>query len=205
MAARRESDTLPDEFRQAVQDLGSASMRPEVQVEQVPAPQRVAPYSAALSAEVVVDDIELATGRLVLLHDPDGHEAWQGTYRCVAYVRADMDPEMAADPLLATVAWSWLIESLESTGADYLAPSGTVTRVANESFGGMADEPPRAEIELRASWTPVGNATGLNGSNAGPAIATHATAWGRLLCTAAGLPPTPAGVVAIPSRRGSVR
>jgi hypothetical protein len=77
--------------------------------------------------------------------------------------------------------------------------------VANESFGGMADEPPRAEIELRASWTPVGNTTGLNGSNAGPAIATHATAWGRLLCTAAGLPPTPAGVVAIPSRRGSVR
>ncbi|GAB3427505.1 DUF3000 domain-containing protein [Flindersiella endophytica] len=198
MAARRESDTLPDEFRQAVQDLGSASMRPEVQVEQVPAPQRVAPYSAALSAEVVVDDMELATGRLVLLHDPDGHEAWQGTYRCVAYVRADMDPEMAADPLLATVAWSWLIESLESNGADYLAPSGTVTRVANESFGGMADEPPRAEIELRASWTPVGTA-------AGPSIATHAAAWGRLLCTAAGLPPTPAGVVAIPSRRGSAR
>lgn len=198
MAARRESDTLPDEFRQAVQDLGSASMRPEVQVEQVPAPQRVAPYSAALSAEVVVDDIELATGRLVLLHDPDGHEAWQGTYRCVAYVRADMDPEMAADPLLATVAWSWLIESLESTGAGYLAPSGTVTRVANESFGGMADEPPRAEIELRASWTPAATATG-------PAIATHAAAWGRLLCTAAGLPPAPAGVVAIPSRRGSAR
>lgn len=170
-------------------------MRPEVRVEEVPAPQRVAPYSAAISAEVEVDDVELATGRLVLLHDPAGHESWHGTYRCVAYVRADVDMEMATDPLLATVAWSWLVEALEAVGAEYVAPSGTVTRVANESFGGMADEPARAELELRASWTPVGSDT-----------EPHAQAWGRLLCTVAGLPPEPSkDVVAIPSRRGAHR
>ena len=39
-------------------------------------------------------------------------------------------------------------------GADYDAPSGTVTSVSSDSFGGMAVEPPRAEIEIRASWTP---------------------------------------------------
>ncbi len=168
----------------------AARYRPEVVCEEVPAPQRVAPYSAAITADVLVDEAELATGRLVLLHDPDGHEAWQGTFRCVAYVRAEIDAEMVTDPLLGTVAWSWLTEALDAQGARYETPSGTVTRVASESFGGMSDEPARAEIELRASWTPVDDAIGA-----------HAQAWGTLLCTAAGLPPMPPGVVAIPHRR----
>ena len=30
-----------------------------------------------------------------------------------------------------------------------------MTRVATESFGGMSDEPGTAQIEIRASWTPV--------------------------------------------------
>jgi hypothetical protein len=150
----------------------------------------VAPYSAAVSADVVVDDVEIATGRLVLLHDPAGHEAWRGTFRLVTYVRADLEPEMVADPLLGAVGWSWLVEALEAEGAEYTAPSGTVTRVASESFGAMADQPTRAEIELRASWTPVDDAIGR-----------HAQAWGQLLCTAAGLPPAQAGVASIPGRR----
>jgi hypothetical protein len=82
------------------------------------------------------------------------------------------------------------MESLSAHGAEYLAPSGTVTRVASESFGGMEDDPANAEIEVRASWTPVG------------AIGAHVEAWGELLCTACGLPPVPAGVVAMPNRRG---
>jgi Protein of unknown function (DUF3000) len=66
--------------------------------------------------------------------------------------------------------------------------------VASESFGGMAAEPARAEIELRASWTPLDHAIGR-----------HAQAWGALLCTAAGLPPLTPGVVAIPGRRARGR
>ncbi|MEV6784924.1 DUF3000 family protein, partial [Streptomyces sp. NPDC051098] len=31
---------------------------------------------------------DLADGRLVLLHDPAGHDAWQGTFRMVTLVRA---------------------------------------------------------------------------------------------------------------------
>ncbi|MFC3765962.1 DUF3000 domain-containing protein [Tenggerimyces flavus] len=190
MDARRDADVPPKAFSQAVSALFAARYRPEVVCEEVPAPQRVAPYSAAITADVVIDEAELATGRLVLLHDPDGHEAWQGTFRCVAYVRAEIDAEMVTDPLLGTVAWGWLTEALDAEGASYHAPSGTVTRVASESFGGMSDEPARAEIELRASWTPVDDEIGA-----------HAQAWGTLLCTAAGLPPMPPGVVAIPHRR----
>ena len=33
-----------------------------------------------------------AFGRLILLHDPDGSEAWDGTMRLVAYIQADLDP-----------------------------------------------------------------------------------------------------------------
>ena len=96
-----------------------------------------------------------AAGRLVLLHDPAGNAAWQGTFRCVTFARAEVDPEMVSDPLLAQVGWSWLIDALASHGAEFVAPSGTVTSVSSESFGGMADEDPSAEVEVRASWTPV--------------------------------------------------
>jgi hypothetical protein len=156
----------------------------------MPAPQRIAPYASALSADVTSEGIDIGAGRIVVLHDPAGNDAWDGTFRCVAYARADIDPELAIDPLLAEVGWTWLTEALEAHGATYAAPSGTVTVVASESFGGMANEPGTAQIEIRASWTPVGDLT------------AHIEAWGELLCTAAGLPPVPEGVATMPSRRG---
>ena len=107
-----------------------------------------------MTADVLVGGDEVGSGRLVLLHDPAGNAAWQGTFRCVTFARAEVDPEMVTDPLLARVGWSWLIDALRRTGPSTLAPSGTVTSVSSESFGGMADEPPRAEVEVRASWTP---------------------------------------------------
>jgi hypothetical protein len=70
------------------------------------------------------------------------------------------------------------------------AASGTVTRVASESFGSMSDRPATAEIEIRASWTPLRYEQ----------LGDHLVAWGDLLCTAAGLPPLPAGVVPLTRR-----
>ena len=102
---------------------------------------------------MTVDGEDVGTGRLVLLHDPAGNDAWEGTFRCVAYARAEIDPELVTDPLLAGVGWTWLTEALDAHGATYVAPSGTVTRVASESFGGMADEGATAQLEIRASWT----------------------------------------------------
>lgn len=193
MAARKEIDAPPDEFRRAVEQIKAAQLRSEIVCEEMPAPQRIAPYSAALSADVVVAGEEVAGGRLVLLYDPAGNDAWGGRFRCVAYARSDIDLEMVTDPLLSAVGWSWLTEALQSHAAEFEAPSGTVTRVAAESFGGMAGEPASAEIEMRASWSPVGS------------ITPHVEAWGDLLCTAAGLPPMPAGVVAMPNRRSRNR
>jgi hypothetical protein len=181
---------MPAEFARAVEQLRAARFRPEVLTEEMPAPQRIAPYASALSADVTSDGVDIGTGRIVVLHDPAGNDAWDGTFRCVAYARADIEPEAAAEPLLAEVGWTWLTEALEAHGAPYSAPSGTVTIVSSESFGGMATEPSTAQIEIRASWTPIGDLT------------AHVEAWGELLCTAAGLPPVPEGVATMPSRRG---
>ncbi len=190
----------PALFRAAVTGLHDASLRPEVFCEEMPAPQRIAPHAAALSADVTVEGTEVGTGRLILLHDPAGNDAWQGTFRCVAYVRADLDPELITDPMLAEVGWTWLTEALEAHGARQVAASGTVTRVATESFGTMADEGTTAQIEIRASWTPC-DADGA-AYDVVPDVAAHTEAWGELLCTAAGLPPVPEGITAMPSRRG---
>jgi len=180
--------------------MRAATLRPEIFCEEMPAPQRIAPYAAALSADVTVDGVDVGTGRIILLHDPGGNDAWEGTFRCVAYCRAEVELDLITDPLLADVGWTWLIEALAAHGATYAAPSGTVTRVATESFGGMADEPGSAQVEIRASWTPLAPEDARPG--AALDVAPHVEAWGELLCTAAGLEPVPEGVAVIPGRRG---
>jgi hypothetical protein len=193
VVAKPDTVPAPDAFRRVAAELMSTAWRPELHVEEIPAPQRIAPFSAAITADVLVAGNEVGTGRLVLLHDPAGNSAWQGTFRCVTFARADVDPEMITDPLLARVGWSWLVEALAAHGAEYGEPSGTVTSVSSESFGGLSEEAPRAEVEVRASWTPViTDELGLS---------PHLAAWAELLCTTAGLPPLPAGVVMMPSRR----
>ncbi len=162
-------------------------------IEEIPAPQRIAPYAVAIAADVVSAGHELGSGRLILLHDPVGNSSWEGDFRFVTYARSEVDAEMAVDPLLADVGWSWLIEALERHEAGFLAPSGTVTSVSSTSFGSMSDEPQRAEVEIRASWTPL--------LSAGDGVVPHLVAWSDLLCTTAGLPPLPAGVVSLPPRR----
>jgi hypothetical protein len=183
-------DSPPEIFSRALQSLRAARLRPEVSCDEAPAPQRLAPFSVALTADVVVGDDELGSGRFVVLHNPDGHEAWDGTFRVVTFARAGVDPEIAADPVLTAVGWSWLMDCLAAHRLDVTAASGTVTRVASESFGSMADRPATAEIEIRASWTPMNHEE----------LGEHLVAWGDLLCTAAGLPPLPVGVVPLTRR-----
>ena len=191
MPARKDPADAPEAFRYALDTLHAAVVRPEVVLSEAAAPQRLAPWSVALSADVVLDGEEIASGRLVLLHDPAGHEAWEGTFRLVTFIRVELEAEMAADPLLPGVGWTWLLEALEDRGVRHCAVSGTVTRVASESFGAMASRPASAEMELRASWTPLD-------TDLGP----HLAAWSELLCTAAGLPPVSPDVAVLPGRWG---
>jgi hypothetical protein len=207
---------VPPEFLHALGTLRKAHCRSELRLAEIPAPARLAPFAVALGAEVMApgpgkgitpvhgpaamalaaasgsedDDTELATGRFILLHDPEGSEVWDGEFRIVTYIRAQLEPEMGNDEMLGTVAWTWLVEALENHKAPYRAAGGTATRVLSESFGTLSDRPASIDIELRASWTPASSD-----------VTAHLEAWSDMVCTFAGLPPLPDGVSALPNRR----
>ncbi len=170
--------TEPELFQRAVATLRSVRTRPELELTEVRPPQRLAPWSFALTAEVTGPADELSTGRLVLLHDPEGVEAWSGVFRLVAYVRVELDAELAADPLLPEVGWSWLVEALEVSGAAFLALGGTVTQTSSARFGDIAGPARTDDLELRASWTAET-----------AELAAHGTAFFDVMATAVGLPP----------------
>ena len=167
-----------------------AQVGPGFSFEDVPAPKRLAPYASAIAVTVERDGADVAWGRLVLLYDPDGQESWGGVFRLVAYIRADVEPEIAADPLLGEVGWSWLSEALDAYVPGYAVPSGTVTRVITEGFGAKRDELPLTGFELRASWSPTGpgNRTADDDLDALD-LSAHISAWCDCLSAAAGLEP----------------
>lgn len=180
------SNLTPGPFARALQELADMRWRPGIVVDEIGSPQRIAPHSVAISAELQAGDESLATGRLILLHDPAGNDAWGGTFRLVTYVRAEVDLEMVTDPLLPEVAWSWFTEALEGHGCDAAALAGTVTASYGRGFGEMSHDPDRADVELRSSWTPR-----LDSDNP---LTPHLQAWQDLLGQVAGEPPLPPGV-----------
>jgi hypothetical protein len=171
-------------FEQLTAPILALKPRGEILLETVPAPQKLAPHALAMTADVLED---AATGRFVLLHDPAGQEGWSGQWRCVTFARSAIDLEMASDPLLPEIGWTWLLEALKKNNCEFSAPSGTVTRVASASFGALADREEDSEMEIRASWTPT------DGEN----LLSHVNAWLELLAMAAGLEPIPQGVSSI--------
>ena len=166
-------------------------VRDDLEFEDWPAPKRLAPYALAFEATAYRDGVEAGTGRIVLLHDPAGQDGWAGTFRVVAQVTADVEEEMAADPLLGEVGWSWLTDALDLHAPGYQAPSGTVTRVITEGFGVKSEDPQVTAFELRASWSPAEDE-----------IAGSVLAWCDLLVAATGLPAQPPGTRALGTRGG---
>jgi hypothetical protein len=170
-------------FRAGLEELGE-----DFDIEDAPAPKRLAPFATAVAVTVYRDDEDVASGRLILLYDPAGQDAWAGTFRVVAYIRADIEPEVAADPLLGEVGWSWLTEALDTHVPGYASESGTVTRVITEGFGAKEEEVPLTGFELRASWSPAAGEQGLDDLDALD-LGSHVMAWCACIAAAAGLEP----------------
>ena len=185
-------------FEELVNSLRTFTPRAEIVLEEVPAPQKLATHSVAFSADVSNgllgdDEDEIASGRFVLLHEPGGQDTWEGEFRCVTFVRADVDPVMQEDPLLPEVGWSWFLESITNAGCEFNAPSGTVTRVSSASFGKLSPRNDESEMEIRASWSPI-----VDNPND---LIRHIEGWCNLISEVAGLPPIPEGVSAITSAK----
>ncbi len=182
----------PAAFQAALEQLAAVRIRPEIELGELPAPARLAPWSHALSASVMWggDRTESSSGRLILLYDPDGVVAWDGTLRIVIFLTAEVDDEIARDPLLPDVAWSWLTDCLDSSGAAYTALGGTVTSTSSTRFGDIAGPGRTDDLELRGSWTAADDRTGL-----------HLAAFTELLAIAAGLPPEGVAAIGRPGTR----
>jgi hypothetical protein len=185
--------TARSAFPFALEAIRGARLRSEVSWHEIPAPVKLAPHAFAADGEVVVHGDELSSGRFILLHDPDGQEAWNGTFRVVCFVRAQLEPEFATESMLGDVAWSWVTESLELYDADAHELGATATRVVSQSYGALASRPSSVDVEVRASWTP--------GTTEDPALphfaARHLAAWASVMAAAGGLPPLPPDVHAI--------
>ena len=171
--------------------LQGLAFRPEVLLEEVPAPTRLAPQSFALAADVVsAQDQDLANGRFVVLHDPIGQDTWDGDLRIVTFIKASVESDLVTDELFDEVAWTWLTETLDDFTAMHHNLSGTITRTISRSFADLRDRESECELELRASWTPDSYR-----------IAEHLEAWVHVLERCAGLEPLPPGVTALPRNK----
>ena len=185
-------------FETRVQALLDVPIRPEFSIEQAPSPQRLAPQAFTLTADAVTEGpsatvgahVESASGRFVVLHDPDGVDEWEGNNRIVIFARCDVEPELLADPLIHEVAWSWVTEALDNH--EVAQVGGTVTVSSGTSFGSMAERPSDGLVEIRASWTPLDDD-----------LTVHLSLWIEILATLAGLPPVPAGVATVGGRRAT--
>ncbi|SBW22486.1 hypothetical protein FDG2_2710 [Candidatus Protofrankia californiensis] len=207
MGASLSPDGVPSVFVAATAALRDAlgRVRSEVAVHELQAPTKLAPYAFAVAGGLSRDGDEAASGRLILLFDPAGHSAWEGTARFVCYARAAVDPEIAADPLLPEVVWSWLHDALEANQVGYRAMGGTVTITNSKRFGVLAADGDNSDVELRCSWSPDWAETTAGCSHRAwrptEAVA-HLHSFADLLAAMAGLPPRVCGVVPLPSRRG---
>ncbi|WP_336659740.1 DUF3000 domain-containing protein [Leucobacter sp. USHLN153] len=190
----------PVDFDAAAAQLRGARLRNELVSQEIPAPERIAPRSIALAAGVargaqrddgddMATDSPYGAGRIVLMHDPDAVEEWGGEYRIVCFAQAPLELEIGVDPFITDVAWSWLVDALDSRDAQYTYLSATATKTLSSSYGALEARGDSAQIELRASWTPHG-----------PDFSAHAEVWSELLCLLAGLPHAE-GIDSIAARR----
>ena len=186
----------PAQFREAVAAMNATTVRPEIELGPIRPPQRLAPFSYALGAEVRHPETAIvpersegdAFGRLILLHDPEGAEAWDGTMRLVAYIQADLDSSEAVDPAAA------------GSGVE-LARRGAGVARPNTSRRWAAPSPPPRRCATATSpgrRAPTSWSCGRRGRRRRSKLGPHVQAFCEVLEHAAGLPP--AGVTDLSSR-----
>ena len=176
--------------------MRAARLRPEVFCEEMPAPQRIAPYASALSRR---RDRRRRRRR----HRPARPAARPRRQRRLGRAPSAAWPTPAPR---STPRWSPTRCSPRSAGLADRGARRARRGVRRRRPAPSPGSPPRAS----AAWPTRAPAPRSRSAPPGPRsrrrpscdIGDHVEAWGELLCTAAGLPPVPEGVAAMPSRRG---
>lgn len=148
-------------------------------VQEIPAPPRLAPFSAAIKVDTDTDDEEVpsATSTLVILFDPSQRDTWGGDFRLVGHLRAQIDQEMGDDPMLGEFLWTALLDHLHRESRGFTGALGTVTRELSQTFGGLILHGSTLNVELRCSW-----------STDDVHLDEHLVAWCKYVLESAGLP-----------------
>lgn len=167
-------------FQKAVHELSQTDLRSELVITQIPSPEGLAKQAVAFTADVASDHIndtaDAGTGRFVLLHEPTPQEQWGGVFRIITFSKSPLETLIGADEMISEVSWAWLLEALENRSAEYSHEAGTTTRIISSGFGSLSGQSDHAELEMRASWSPVGD------------LASHFAAWQDLICMMSGYP-----------------
>jgi hypothetical protein len=167
-------------FRVALDSLSRASVRPELELEEIEAPSDLAKHAIAFAMHVHKEEhphADAGVGRFVLLWDATPQEFWTSSFRVICYAKSPVESYIVMDQSEPDIPWEWLTEALAVRGADYSNPAGTTTRIVSTGFGSMAHQNDHAEMELRSSWNAVGTELGA-----------HLEAFQDLVCAMAGLP-----------------
>ncbi|PTW91692.1 hypothetical protein C8A06_1425 [Microbacteriaceae bacterium MWH-Ta3] len=180
-----------DFFARAAESARAAVVPKDLNAHEIAAPTNLSPNAIAFMGDVTggVGNFDRGTGRLVLLDDPDLPAGWDGRSRAILYAQAPLETDIGDEMLVVDVAWAWLLESLAAHGATYAHASGTVTKVVSTGFGEMSEQGRGSQLEIRASWSPLDDN-----------FQAHVEAWAQFVCTLAGFPPLPDGVVPMVGR-----
>ena len=167
------------EFTAALLSLKQGAVREELILAQLAAPQDIATHSIAFSAELQSDTSEVAgklgTGRFVLFWSPEPQENWTSNFRIVCFARSPLETDIGRESDGVDVTWDWLTSALNNSGATHSALAGTTTRIISTGHGLMDQQSEHAEIEIRASWSPLSTD-----------IKKHLEAWQNLVCVMSG-------------------
>lgn len=177
----------PAEFLLALEALRHAVIRDELDVEQIPAPPTIASFAITFKANVKQSlsgvEGDAGTGRFVMLWEPEPQEAWASRFRIIVFAKSPLETNIGADEQISDVVWAWLSEALANRQANYDAIAGTATRIMSTGYGSLSAQHDHAELELRASWSPLDTD-----------VASSFEAWLDLICIMSGFPNMPAGV-----------
>ena len=181
-------------FQAAVDELRRADLRSELDLNQIPAPGKIAQHAIAFAASVSegssADSGDRGTGRFVLLHEDSPQEQWGGNFRIICFAKSPLETEIGADEMISDISWAWLNEALEQRHAEFSLASATVTRVISTGYGALEQQSDHAELEMRASWSPEG-----------ATFSSHIEAWQDLICMMSGYPALPQGISHIEAKR----
>ncbi len=176
-----EADQITDPLLAMLKGFQTNDIRPDLEVSRIPSPKGLAPQSVAFAINVAhtSEGTDHGSSRLVVAYDPDIPEGWHSALRIIGYAKSRIDLEMAKDEYLANLPWEWLKDSLRASQAAFGYEAGTSTIVVSTGHGSLVSQPQYAELELRASWTPLDSG-----------FTRHVLGWAEMVALISGLPPS---------------